>query len=1058
MYKPLWALAVLFASLPCLTQTRPAPTVAKTVVHVSDFTDEAAVVERADVVYRYAADGTGSKLETAVFRVQSNAALQSLAVLGFPYASGNQRMEIVYARVRKPDGTVVETPATDAQDQPAQVTQVAPMYSDLHVKQIPIRSLAVGDKLEFQTRMTQQQPEVPGEFWGQENFGSGIIFLERSIELRVPRQKHITVYSPEHTPEVSESGDERVYRWTGSQLRSASAKDDEDAPTDKKPPVAWTTFPSWEAVGLWYRGLIAGRDVVTPAIQAKADELTVNAKTDSEKVRALYEYVSTHNHYIGIDFGIGRYQPHLAAEVMANQYGDCKDKHTLLAALLHAKGFQVSAVLIGAGIEINEKVPMPAAFNHLITLVDVGNEKVWLDATTEVAPYRVLLAMLRDKEALVIPSMGDPGLHRTPADLPFPAVDRYEVKSELDKAGSLKGHVDISMRGDTEILMRLASRQVARTQWDQLSQNYQDASGFSGTTSATALDPSDETSGPWHMRYDFAKNPYGDWDNYRIGSLLPNTALPTIDEKKPPKKEIDLGSPHTQIANSTIHLPQGYSAEVPDAVHLKTTFATFDKTYAIKDGNLVSEFRLETLTAKVPAANWKDYKKFVDDIGTEPWIQLTSKDRVLGEKGPPPEGEDNPVAAELVRQAQNALRTNDKDLARKKLDQAAAVNEKQRYLWSQNGYLAALNNTYDVATADYAKELAEYPDETFVYPALIDAQGRAGKKKEQRESLLAYAKAEPKKDSVTLFVGGQLLATDNVADAIEVYRAGVKASPENKLIQIELATALLRAGKSDEAIAIVKAALDGSSDPYLLNDGAYVLAGQKVELPLAENSSRKSVELYETESAKTVLDSVNASSFRGVNLLLASWDTLGWVYFAEGKTDLAEQYIRAAWNSDPDAEVGLHMGQILEKRGDQVRAMQIYEMALSSFKGNSATPVLDELHTKVDALKKQGVKSQYPHADSVLQEQRTFHIPRPGDLKGSAIFLVQVSNAKTEKAEFISGDEPLRGQGEVLAHLDLGLAVPADSHALLLRSGVLFCSTQPTCEFVLTPPETANVK
>jgi hypothetical protein len=627
MYKLLPALAVLSAALPCLTQTRPAPTITKAPTPTSGYTDEAAVFERADVVYRYAGDGTGSKLETGVVKIQSNAALQSLAVLSFPYASGNQHLDIVYVRVRKADSTVVETPVTDAQDQPAQVTQIAPMYSDLHLKQIPIRSLAVGDKLEFQTRLTQQQPEVPGEFWGQESFGAGVVFLDRSIELRVPKQKHVTVYCPEHTPEITESGDERVYRWTGSQLRPTSAKDDDDAPKDKKPPIAWTTFPSWEAVGLWYRGVIAGRDAVTPAVQAKADELTANATTDTEKVRALYEYVSTHNHYVGIDFGIGRYQPHSAAEVMTNQYGDCKDKHTLLAALLRAKGFQVSAGLIGAGIDMNEKVPMPAAFNHLITLVDVGGEKVWLDATTEVAPYRALLAVLRDKEALVVPATGDPGLRKTPADLPFPAVNRYEVKSELDKAGSLKGHVEVSMRGDSEIYMRLASRQIARTQWDQLSQNYQNGSGYDGTTSATTLDPPDDTSGPWHLRYDFAKSPYGDWGNYRIGSLLPNADLPTIDEKKPPKKEIELGGPHTQIAVSTIHLPQGYSADLPDAVHLKSIFATIDKTYQLKDGSMISELRLEILTAKVPAADWKVYKKFLDDIGEDPWIQLTSKDR-----------------------------------------------------------------------------------------------------------------------------------------------------------------------------------------------------------------------------------------------------------------------------------------------------------------------------------------------------------------------------------------------------------------------------------------------
>jgi tetratricopeptide (TPR) repeat protein len=1058
MRQSLLALAVLSASLPCLTQTLPAPPVVKATGTTPSFTDEAVVVERDDVVYRYAGDGTGSKVETAIFRVQSNAALQSFGVLSFPYASGNRHLDIVYARVRKPDGTVVETPVTDAQDQPAQVTQIAPMYSDLHLKQIPIRSLAVGDKLEFQTRLTQQQPEVPGEFWGQENFGAGIVCLERSIELRVPKQKPITVYSPEHTPEISESGDERVYRWAGSQLRPTSAKDDDDAPKDKTPPVAWTTFPSWEAVGVWYRGVIAGRDAVTPALQAKADELTANAKTDTEKVRALYEYVSTHNHYIGIDFGIGRYQPHTAAEVMTNQYGDCKDKHTLLAALLRAKGFQVSAVLIGAGIEMNEKVPMPAAFNHLITLVDVGGEKVWLDATPEVAPYRALLAMLRDKEALVVPATGEPGLRKTPAELPFPAVNRYEVKAELDKAGSLKGHVEVSLRGDSEILMRLAARQIARTQWDALSQGYQTGSGYDGTASATTLDPSDDTSGPWHMRYDFAKSPYGDWENYRIGSLLPNEDLPTVDEKKPPKTEIELGGPRTQLALSTIHLPEGYSADLPDAVHLKSAFATIDKTYQLKDGSMISELKLEILTAKVPAADWKVYKKFLDDIGQAPWIQLTATSLHAKEKGLPPAGENNSSAAALVHQVHDAIVAKDYDLARKKSDEAVAINDKQGYVWSQRGYLAGLRNDYDESAIDYERELKQHPEAVDQYPGLIYAEGKAGKKAEQRESLLAYAKAEPNKDAVVLFVGSSLLAADNVADAVDVYRAGVKAIPENKRVQVELASALLRADKPDEAVTVVKAALDGSSDPDVLNGGAYVLAGQKTELPLAESSSRKAVDLLETESTQTVLTSVNARSFRRVVLLSASWDTLGWIYFAEGKNDLAEEYVRAAWMSDGHEEVGMHLGEILEKKGDLVQAMRIYEMALSGRQGNSTTPVMNELHTRVEGLKKQGVKSQYAHADSVLQEQRTFHIPRSAGLKGSAIFFAQVSGVKTEKMGFISGDEPLRGLGEVLAHLDLRLAVPKDSHALLLRSGVLFCTTQPTCEFVLTPPESANVK
>jgi tetratricopeptide (TPR) repeat protein len=605
--------------------------------------------------------------------------------------------------------------------------------------------------------------------------------------------------------------------------------------------------------------------------------------------------------------------------------------------------------------------------------------------------------------------------------------------------------------------MRLAARQVAPAQWDQLSQNYSNASGFSGTTSNAKLDSADDTNNSWHLRYDYEKSPYGDWDNYRIISLLPIVSLPSVDEKKPPKKDIELGSPHTQIANSTIHLPEGYSADLPDAIHLKTTYGTFDKTYEIKDGNLVSQYKLETLVDKVPAAEWKDYKKFVDDIGEESWIQLTSKTRSTGEKAPPLAGENNPVAAELVRQAENAFKGKDKELARKKLDQAVAINDKQRNLWSQMGYLAELDNSYDVAAADYAKELKQYPDETFIYPYLIKVQGRLGKKAEQRETLLTYARSEPKKDSVALYVGANLLANNDVNDAIDVYRAGTKAVPENKILQVELASALLRAGKSDEAIPLVKTSLDGASDPLVLNDGAYVLAEHNVELPLAESSAHKAVDQLETETTQTVLDGVNSRSLARINLLLASWDTLGWVYFTEGKNDLAEQYIRAAWKSGALPDMGLHLGEIFEKRGDQSQAMQTYEQALSQTHSSSEAQVIQNLKTKIDALKKKGVKSQSSHPGAELQEQRTFHVQRPGDLKGSAVFLAQISPTKTEKVTLLSGDEHLSSLAEPLSHLDLGLALPKDSHVLLLRSGVLFCSTQSTCEFVLTPPQSVVI-
>ncbi len=79
-------------------------------------------------------------------------------------------------------------------------------------------------------------------------------------------------------------------------------------------------------------------------------------------------------------------------------------------------------------------------------------------------------------------------------------------------------------------------------------------------------------------------------------------------------------------------------------------------------------------------------------------------------------------------------------------------------------------------------------------------------------------------------------------------------------------------------------------------------------------------------------------------------------------------------------------------------------------------------------------------------------------IKGAGVFVMQVSPAKTEHVAMVSGDEQLRGMSKDILALDLALALPKSSHALLLRTGVLSCSTEATCDFVLTPPESANVK
>ena len=130
-----------------------------------DYSKEAFSIEKLRTVARFENDGTSSRTVMGEVRVRSEAGVQQWGVLSTGYSSANEQVEIGYVRVRKADGTVVETPADSAQDVTSEVMRAAPMYSDYHEKHLAVKGLGVGDVLEYQVTTRLLKPLIPGQFW-----------------------------------------------------------------------------------------------------------------------------------------------------------------------------------------------------------------------------------------------------------------------------------------------------------------------------------------------------------------------------------------------------------------------------------------------------------------------------------------------------------------------------------------------------------------------------------------------------------------------------------------------------------------------------------------------------------------------------------------------------------------------------------------------------------------------------------------------------------------------------------------------------------------------------
>jgi hypothetical protein len=592
------------------TQAATKPSTAKP----GDYSKEALVFDKMVTHIREEADGTGTRQTTARIRILADAGVKEMAVLQFTYTATDEQLDIAYVRVVKPDGTVVVTPAYNVQDLPADVTRTAPMYSDIHQKHVAVKGLGVGDTLEYQVTLTTLKPEVPGHFWFEYTFQKDLVTLDEQVDLDLPAEKTVTVASASGDPQpaITTAAGRKLYHWSSSNL----ARPDPDAPPKStkhwKPSIQVTTFSSWEQVGAWYAGLQHDSLEVTPAVAAKAAALTKGLTSDDDKVHAIFNDVALHIHYVGLEFGIGRYQPHPADDVLSNEYGDCKDKHTLLAAELKAVGIDAWPVLISAGRELDPATPSPAQFNHVITLVPLNGKLIWMDSTEEVEPVGSLMMTLRDKQALAIPAGKPPYLERTAADLPFPQAVHYEVTGKLSDKGEFTGHVAQLYHGDVEQLLRTVLRQVPQSQWKQAMQNLSRGSGFGGEVSNPQISDIEQIGKPLELSYDYTREKFGEWDDHRIFPAMPPTGWslsPGVKEKKP-ADDVDIGSPGEQVYVSNITLPKGFMLVPERDVDLKQDWAEYHSTSTFVNGVYHAERRLVFRQDKVPLADWDKYLDF----------------------------------------------------------------------------------------------------------------------------------------------------------------------------------------------------------------------------------------------------------------------------------------------------------------------------------------------------------------------------------------------------------------------------------------------------------------
>jgi tetratricopeptide (TPR) repeat protein/transglutaminase-like putative cysteine protease len=1050
-------------------QSEPTDAASKPEESKHDYSQEAFVIEQLRSVYRFENDGTGRKETVARIRVQSEAGVQQWGQIQVGYNSANERVEIAYVRVVKADGSVVKAGDDAVQDLSAPVEREAPVYTDYRQKHITVPGLRPGEVLEYDMATVIHTPLAAGQFWADYDFDKHSITLDERFDVDVPSDRPLKMKTkPGRDPKISEENGRRVYHWTSFHLeREDDQKDKDDKDKEKRrkkqadeerPDVQLTTFVSWEQIGRWYAGLEKDRRAPSPEVRAKATELTKGLDTDLDRVQALYDYVAKNFRYVSLSLGVGRYQPHSSGDVLHNQYGDCKDKHTLLASLLEAAGLHASSVLINSSRKLDPDVPSPSQFDHVITLLPMTTPpaEVWMDTTSEVAPFRLLAFSLRNKLALVIPADGGaPHLEETPADTPMPDSEISEVDGKINKIGKLEAHVHYTFRGDEELMLRSIFRRVPEAQWQRVVENVN--AGMGGDITNLKISDPAATREPFTMSYDVAMPNFLDWSKKKSDLILPlcQFNLPDLgdgdDDLDAAAETLKLGPKAEYAYKIKLELPAKYTAHAPLPFSLKRDYAEYEATYTLEGTTFAAARTLTLRKDELPAPRAEDYQAFRHAVSSDLGQFLSVENTVAGTPTPPTDMK----ADDLVESGRAAYASNNFPLAVQLLKRATEVDPKNKFAWNllAAAYMGMRQN--DDAIAALNRQIEINPYDEYAYNALGHAYWQERKYPDAVTAFNKQIEINPLDKYAHAGLGAMYSEWHKYAEAAPELEKAASLTPDNAELQVSLGDAYLNLGQDDKALATFDHAVELSATPLVWNNIAYQLSLKKSHLDRAQQYAESAISATTAALRNVSLDRLTPQELPLVPSLIAYWDTLGWVYFNQGNLDQAEKYVSSAWQLGHHGEVGDHLGQIYEKQGKKDLALRTYALCLSGLRPIPETR--DRLASLAGgSAKVDGTVAQHKEE---LQQLRTINLGKVAKETGSAEFFVLLSRgpasaATVEAVKFAAGDEKLKVFTEALRTAEYRLPFPDDTPVKILRRGILSCSTATgNCTFVLMLPD-----
>ncbi|MEA2162521.1 MAG: hypothetical protein QOK37_648 [Thermoanaerobaculia bacterium] len=583
--------------------------------------------------YSFETSGKSHTTQRHIYRIVDESAIDELGTIEVPWAPWYNDRPTVSARIVAKDGTVHTLDSKAITEAPAR--EDLDIFSDNRVLRAPLPGIAVGSVVEYVIEFNGNNP-IEGASASDIFIFGGYAPTQRtrmtidgpaSLEPRIVNKTDVQA-------KIEEKDGRRIMTFESGRIEGR--KDFEGfLPFDtiSLPYIAFSTGSSWQNLAARYSEIV-DKQIGGDDLKKFTRDAIGNATARRDVIARALAAVEKNVRYAGVEVGESSIIPRPPHTVLGNKYGDCKDKATLLVAMLRQAGIAAHVALLRAGgdFDVHPDLPGMGRFNHAIVRVDATSTEpaMWVDPTDDFAHAGDLPA--QDQGRLALVAAGDTtSLTKTP-ESPSTA-NRYTETRTYTLPEDGKAHVTEvteTVTGPEDSFQRHYYAESDRTKWKEQIETYV-KSYYSAKKleKVEATDPHDLTK-PFRITLEASEAETGiARDGDAAVALHPANLINWLPyplrnfgddhtEEARRKRRGDFIFPAAEVREWTYRIipPAGYNARtLPPNETTKLGTTTLTREYAAQqDGTVTAVLRYDSGKRRISAAEFEETRAAIKKI------------------------------------------------------------------------------------------------------------------------------------------------------------------------------------------------------------------------------------------------------------------------------------------------------------------------------------------------------------------------------------------------------------------------------------------------------------